>query len=334
MKLRLIKIAVQSIYYLNLKKILKVIENMAQQGYGEANGKVILIGEHAVTFGEPAIAIPFTTGRVSALIESLNASESSYIKSEVYDGELVYAPEHLKSVITRFIDKYDIATPIKVSIDTNLPPSRGLGSSAAMAVAFVRASFDYINKPLTDAILIEEANWAERIAHGKPSGIDTQTIVSNKPVWFQKGKVTTLKPLDLNGYMVVIDTGIRGSTKQAVEDVHNLCKADSGYLSFVEHIGKLVHEARDSIEHHNFEQLATVFNLCQENLRTLTVRHEKIEQLLEVSKEQGAIAGKLTGGGRGGSMIVLASTLETAEKIVESAQSLGAHHTWIEYLGG
>ncbi len=334
MKLRLIKIAVQSIYYLNLKKILKVIENMAQQGYGEANGKVILIGEHAVTFGEPAIAIPFTTGRVSALIESLNASESSYIKSEVYDGELVYAPEHLKSVITRFIDKYDIVTPIKVSIDTNLPPSRGLGSSAAMAVAFVRASFDYINKPLTDAVLIEEANWAERIAHGKPSGIDTQTIVSNKPVWFQKGKVTTLKPLDLNGYMVVIDTGIRGSTKQAVEDVHNLCKADSGYLSFVEHIGKLVHEARDSIEHHNFEQLATVFNLCQENLRTLTVSHEKIEQLLEVSKEQGAIAGKLTGGGRGGSMIVLASTLETAEKIVESAQSLGAHHTWIEYLGG
>ena len=334
MKLRLIKIAVQSIYYLNLKKILKVIENMAQQGYGEANGKVILIGEHAVTFGEPAIAIPFTTGRVSALIESLNASESSYIKSEVYDGELVYAPEHLKSVITRFIDKYDIVTPIKVSIDTNLPPSRGLGSSAAMAVAFVRASFDYINKPLTDAVLIEEANWAERIAHGEPSGIDTQTIVSNKPVWFQKGKVTTLKPLDLNGYMVVIDTGIRGSTKQAVEDVHNLCKADSGYLSFVEHIGKLVHEARDSIEHHNFEQLATVFNLCQENLRTLTVSHEKIEQLLEVSKEQGAIAGKLTGGGRGGSMIVLASTLETAEKIVESAQSLGAHHTWIEYLGG
>src|SRR5699024_9624413 len=135
---------------------------MAQQGYGAANGKVILIGEHAVTFGEPAIAIRFTTARVRALIESLNVNESSYIKSEVYDGELTYEPVHLKSVITRFINEYHIQTPIKFSIDTNLPPSRGLGSSAVMAVAFVRASFYYLNKPLSDEMLIEEANWAER----------------------------------------------------------------------------------------------------------------------------------------------------------------------------
>lgn len=100
-------------------------------------------------------------------------------------------------------------------------------------------------------------------------------------MWFQQGQVQTLKPLDLNGYMVVIDTGVRGSTKQAVEDVHNLCKEDHKYLQNVKHIGKLVHEASESIEHHDFKQLASVFNLCQENLRTLTVSHEKIEEILE-----------------------------------------------------
>ncbi|KMR43750.1 mevalonate kinase, partial [Staphylococcus aureus] len=76
---------------------------------------------------------------------------------------------------------------LAVTIQTNLPPSRGLGSSAAVAVAFVRASYDFLGKSLTKEELIEKANWAAQIAHGKPSGIDTQTIVSGKPVWCQKG---------------------------------------------------------------------------------------------------------------------------------------------------
>ncbi len=53
---------------------------MAQQGYRGRNGKVILIGEHAVTFGEPAIAIPFTTGKVKAKIESLKETSVSLSK--------------------------------------------------------------------------------------------------------------------------------------------------------------------------------------------------------------------------------------------------------------
>ncbi len=48
--------------------------------------------------------------------------------------------------------------PLSVKIQTNLPPSRGLGSSAAVAVAFVRASYDFMDRPLDDKTLIKEAN--------------------------------------------------------------------------------------------------------------------------------------------------------------------------------
>ena len=307
---------------------------MTRRGYGESTGKIIIIGEHAVTFGQPAIAIPFNAGKVKILIESLEKGNYSAIQSDVYDGPLYDAPEHLKSIVTRFVDKHHIEDPLLVKIKANLPPSRGLGSSAAVAVAFVRASYDYLGIPLSDDDLLTYANWAERIAHGKPSGIDTQTIISNKPVWYQQGKVEHLKTLQLDGYMVVIDTGVKGSTKQAVEDVHRLCNNDAYYMDKITHIGQLVHQASDAIEHHSFQQLAEIFNQCQEDLRTLTVSHDKIELFLKTAQQNGAVAGKLTGGGRGGSMLILAEDLNTAKRVVSAAEKAGAEHTWIEYLGG
>ena len=97
-----------------------------------------------------------------------------------------------------------------------------------------------------------------------------------------KGEVEILKSLDLDGYMVVIDTGVKGSTKQAVEDVHRLCDNDESYMNVIEHIGSLVYLASDAINHHSFDRLANIFNQCQDDLRTLTVSHDKIETLLEM----------------------------------------------------
>ncbi|CRG02324.1 mevalonate kinase [Streptococcus pneumoniae] len=133
--------------------------------------------------------------------------------------------------------------------------------------------------------------------------------------------------------MVVIDTGVKGSTKQAVEDVHQLCESPE-YMKHIEHIGNLVYQASQAIEHHDFNQIARIFNECQQDLRNLTVSHDKIEELLEIGKAHGAIAGKLTGGGRGGSMLLLTEDLKTAKNIVAAVEKAGAAHTWIENLGG
>ena len=70
-----------------------------------------------------------------------------------------------------------------------------------------------------------------------------------------KRRSGNFKILDLDGYMVVIDTGVKGSTKQAVEDVHRLCDNDESYMNVIEHIGSLVYLASDAINHHSFDRL-------------------------------------------------------------------------------
>lgn len=307
---------------------------MIRTGYGESNGKIILVGEHAVTFGQPAIAMPFSSGKVTVTIEEMPELAVSTMISDVFEGEIADAPEHLHALISRFEEENHIESPVMIKIDAQLPPSRGLGSSAAVAVAFTRAAFDFMNQPLSDETLIEHVNWAEMIAHGKPSGIDAQTIVSNKPTWFQEGVFTPLKTLNVAGYMVVLDTGIKGNTKEAVSDVHELVKNNQENMAFIERIGRLVHKANQAINTHNFESLAEIFNECQTYLSTLTVSHPKIDRLLQVAKQAGAVAGKLTGSGRGGSVITLVKDYATAKKVAQAVKEAGAQHTWIENLGG
>ena len=57
---------------------------MTRKGYGESTGKIILIGEHAVTFGEPAIAVPFNAGKIKVLIEALESGNYSSIKKRCF----------------------------------------------------------------------------------------------------------------------------------------------------------------------------------------------------------------------------------------------------------
>ena len=54
---------------------------------------------------------------------------------------------------------------------------------------------------------------------------------------------------------------------------------------------------------------------------------------MKIGKENGAIAGKLTGAGRGGSYVI-AQRFTNSEKYCKSCRKAGAAHTWIENLGG
>ena len=50
--------------------------------------------------------------------------------------------------------------------------------------------------------------------------------------------------------------------------------------------------------------------------------HDKIEMFLRLGEENGSVVGKLTGGGRGGSMLILAKELQTTKNIVAAVEKM------------
>ncbi|CQR24186.1 mevalonate kinase [Streptococcus varani] len=303
---------------------------------GMASGKIILMGEHAVVYGQPAIAMPFSAVGIRATVTQEGQALS--VSCAFYQGLVHEMPkiwESLKHAI-RF-SLYRIGAPtdpaIHIDIDSTIPAERGMGSSAAVAVAIARALFAFYQKELTDQELWDIVQSSEKIAHGNPSGVDAATTSGKQPVFFIKDK--TIQPLEINvdAYLVVGDSGKTGHTLEAVKDVALLCQRNQEAKRWIEELGKLTRSAKELLSSGQTNILGQIMNQDHSLLQKLTVSDDILDQMVIVAREHGALGAKLTGGGRGGCMIALAENQRQAQDIAQALEDAGARQTWIQYLG-
>lgn len=305
-------------------------------GHGQASGKIILMGEHSVVYGEPAIAFPFQETFISTTIEPDTVTT---LACDYFSGKLADVPAQLQSIkevveqtLTRL--QQPQAT-LKITITSTIPAERGMGSSAAVAVSIVRALFDYFDVACTTDRLLPLVNYAEKIAHGNPSGIDAAATSGEQPIFFIKEQPLETFPMNVShAYLIVADTGIKGQTRAAVSDVAQLFTQNKASVSLqITELGRLTRLARQAISEDDVHTLGTVMNQAQEQLKALTVSNEQLDVLVQTARENGALGAKLTGGGRGGCMISLADSKEQAVKIAAALKHTGAVATWIQPLG-
>ncbi|MGT2950933.1 mevalonate kinase [Streptococcus cuniculi] len=303
---------------------------------GNSTGKIILMGEHAVVYGQPAIAMPFSAVQITAEVQEEGQALS--VSCDFYQGLVHEMPkiwESLKHAI-RF-SLYRIGAPtdpaIHIEIHSTIPAERGMGSSAAVAAAVARALFAFYQKNLSDEELWEIVQSSEKIAHGNPSGIDATTVTGTAPVFFIKDQPIEPVALSLDAYLVVADTGKTGNTLEAITDVALLYRRRSEVENWIKALGDLTYQARDYLAHNQAELLGQVMNQAHTYLKDLTVSDESLDRLVVIARQTGALGAKLTGGGRGGCMIALAKTKEAAETIAQALAGAGASQTWIQYLG-
>ena len=303
---------------------------------GSAHGKIILIGEHSVVHHQPAIAIPFTSATVDVFIDPIMGDV--LIDSLYYKGKMKEAPASLNNLketlhgVALYLGVQ--AKDMKITINSTIPSERGMGSSAAVATALVRALFDYFERELSHDLLNQFVDVAEKIAHGNPSGIDASVVRSDDAVYFIRNQKTEHFDSHLPAYLVVADTGQEGETIHAVADVGKLVADErTDGRKWIEELGQLTIEARKKIEEVKVKELGQILSRAQVLLKNLTVSNDALDQLVASAMEHGALGAKLTGGGRGGCMIALVETFEQAETLADKLIEAKAIKTWIHPLG-
>lgn len=125
---------------------------------GTGRGKLLLCGEHAVVYGHPAIAFAVDRRTTVTLTERPGPTEICS----------VHADERLLAALAGVVEPEGL----RVEVSTDLPVGRGMGSSAALAVALVRARAALAGEAPDPDEVYERAMPIERAFHGNPSGVD------------------------------------------------------------------------------------------------------------------------------------------------------------------
>jgi mevalonate kinase len=285
---------------------------------GFGRGKVILLGEHAVVHGYPAIAAGIERG-VHAEAAS---AERDLLLLDPWDLALEPDPEGeepLQRAFAAVLATYDNRPPLRVRCTAELPAGAGLGCSAAIGVAVLDAIDEALGRPRSRAELGEAALVWEKVFHGNPSGIDNTMSAVGGVALFVRDE--PLRPIHSNKplHLVVGYSGESSSTKEMVASVRRQLESEPERVGKAfEAIESLVRNAKLAIEAGDLVALGQLLDLNHTLLSSLMLCTTKLDAMCQAARAAGALGAKMTGAGGGGCMFALAAKPDSAERVREA----------------
>jgi len=285
---------------------------MRQPAHGRAGGKVILLGEHAVVYGRPALAAAVPLAVDARLEPGAGPRLVSDHADDPRGAELVAAAARATGLDP---------TRVVVHVRSDIPPGRGLGSSAALSVAVLRASAAAAGRTLSPAETLACGRDLERIFHGTPSGVDPAVAALGGCVRFVRGEPPEVALVRPGARLrLVVAWGDRPrSTGAAVGGLRARWEAARArYERLFDDVAAVVADGIAALERGDAAALGAAFDRNQALLETLGVSSPEVETLARHARVAGARGAKLTGGGAGGAVIAIADDADAVAAALQA----------------
>jgi mevalonate kinase len=301
-----------------------------------ACGKIILLGEHAVVYGFPAVAVPVAGLRAKAELAPADLPFILIAPDIGLTSALQDLPANhpLAFCVRRTAEFLGTGIPAaRLTITSDIPPASGLGSGAAVSTAIVRVLSASAGRSLAPGEISQIVFDVERIYHGTPSGVDNTVIAYECPVYFQRGREPVLLKINAGMHLLVADSGVHSETRSAVDGVRERWQSDPArYEDLFRRIGALADIGRGHLENGCAQPLGITMNQCHELLRAIGVSTPGLDRLVDAARQAGAFGAKLTGAGLGGNVVALADPqdLERIGSALRGAGAVAVYRTTLE----
>jgi mevalonate kinase len=227
---------------------------------------------------------------------------------------------------------------LEIIFSGDLIAASGVGASAAQCTSLSRALNDTFNLKLNDEKINYTAYEGEKAYHGTPSGIDNTASTYGGLIWFVKnlsGGKNTMELLKspVKIPLVIANSGITASTAEVVSEVRQLKDDNPDRFQRIFHDYEvLAQEAKKALINGEIASIGKLMNQNHQLLQEITVSGKINDKLVNVSLENGAIGAKMTGTGRGGLVIALASN-EKIQDIIATALKNEGFDAWKTTIG-
>ncbi len=286
-----------------------------------APGKFVILGEHSVVYGKPAITL------AADLRMSVAVKRSGW--NTMNGDRLDFRRQPHLRYLTR-----DLRHAIDMLTYSEIPVGSGMGSSAALSAAMAMSLAAMREETLTEEAIMNEAYEAEYYAQGNGSPMDASTCVhgggvsinmpdaKGKHLWdvARNGRHWRFNDMEVPEMTFVIgNTGIRAPTGPQVAKVHRYMERNHFAREIIDDIENVTIEGGKALESNDVEALGRMMTKDHKLLSILGVSCDALNKLVNASLPH-SYGAKLTGSGGGGCMVALT---DKPEKVCEAITARG-----------